>query len=137
MVGVLSAVKELLPAPPQPNAFDANLFFERRTASLARARWNARGSWCVPRHELLALLRMYTFWLIVWGCKICFSGMVLLPVLFTAHVAFYDAFPSAQLLESGAISLNGLWAQPAFIVRSALVIQLWWDGEGGLCLDGL
>ena len=69
---------ELLPAAAPPNAFDNNLFFERRSASLALSRWNERGSWCTPRPELVALLKMYAFWALVWGGKVGFGGALLL-----------------------------------------------------------
>ena len=79
------AVREFLPQPPPPSAFDANLLFERRTTALLRKRSFVPGSWYRLRKELLAVLQMQSFWGIVWAIKLALCSLVLMPALIDSH----------------------------------------------------
>ena len=68
LVGPVWLIVALLPSAAPSTAFDANSFFESRTAALVTQSWFARHSWW-PRREAVDVLRLYSFWIGVWGTK--------------------------------------------------------------------
>ena len=89
VAGVPALLLELLPHRPPPDAFDAHLFFELRSRALTRQPWwDHRGK---LRPEVAELLRMYGFWALVWGAKLTFTGVFLMPTLFDTHAGLQAA----------------------------------------------
>jgi len=155
------AVREFLPQTPPPNAFDANLLFERRTTALLRKRIFVPGSWYKLRKELLAVLQMQGFWGIVWAIKLALCSLVLMPALIDSHDALAESFPSSGLLHLGSASdqpvlhvllqpahllrflLNGvLWAVGAtiFVAETLMWYQIvltFWGGASGIRMHGM
>ena len=58
------------------------------------------------RAEVIDVIKLNGFWLLVWGLKLFFSGMALVPVLVDAHSSIYlaewyvEKGPSGSLLDS-------------------------------------
>ncbi|KAL1529896.1 hypothetical protein AB1Y20_000824 [Prymnesium parvum] len=117
-------VLELLPAPAPPNDFDSNLFFESRTAALLHEPWFKHGHFWNLREEVLDVIRMYTFWILVWALKIVLAYTLLFPNIFDAHRAIDACFPHDQLVSLGESWLS-LFSRPSYQIQLVLLVGLW------------
>lgn len=98
--GLRALALEMLPQrPPTGTSLDDNLTFERRTAALLHEPWLTESR--APRHELVAVVRMYAFWAVVWTLKMALSTRVLLPTFFDSHEKVNAAFDTAAMYEAG------------------------------------
>ena len=153
LVGGASAfIWELLPQRPPSHAFDANLFFETRSAALLRQPWLRRArSWCgwVVRPEVCDVARMYVFWVLVWGAKTAFAASTLIPAVFSAHLAVSSdvaLLADASALDAGSVLRRlfvvGLWGSTAltFLADTLLwysIVMGLWGGVAGLLIHGI
>ena len=125
LLGLWQLLVEMLPRAPPPEAFDSNIFFERRTQALARQPWFEGGR---LRPEVWSIILLYTFWGGVWGLKLLLNGMVILPALYNAHAAIDRAQPKCESCP---------WVQPAVLLRMVLLTGVWLVGIATFIADSL
>jgi hypothetical protein len=127
--------------PPERDALDAKLFFERRLADLFshRQRWFGRGRGPFLTVEVRDFLKLSSFWLAVWGLKVITARLILLPVLLESHASLVHALPLSSFLDNELYGYTtdgyttgwqlAIRLQPLMLLRAALQVLLW--GTGG------
>jgi len=78
------------------------------------------------------MLKLSTFWMIVWGLKVMAARLILLPVLLESHASLVRALPMSPFLDAYGDTSGWQLAirlQPHMLLRAALQALLW--GTGG------
>jgi hypothetical protein len=78
------------------------------------------------------MLKLSTFWMIVWGLKVVAARLLLLPVLLESHTSLVHALPMSSYFEAYGDTPGWQLAirlQPHMLLRAALQALLW--GTGG------
>lgn len=81
------------------------------------------GAGLTQRHELVALLRMYSFWAAVWVLKTVFCCAVLLPAALEAHSSLVPALVQSPTNFRGERLEQ--WPEPVHMLRSWLLSGVW------------
>ena len=117
------------------------------------------------RVQVVAVLKLSTFWGAVFGAKLAFAVLQLVPTLLSAHSALVRTFPAASLIAAhaapdvathaqagsgdtgaettaadaafAAYTAFSLWVDAALLLRSALCVGLWLCGATIFLADTL
>ena len=126
--------------PEQVLTFDANLNFEKRVRALTHSTWVHHGR---VRGALFEFVRLYTFWGIVWACKLIMARFFLLPKLFDIQDAIFEMWSEEAVADAarlgGASSALAAAAKgdPVALIQYMLVTASWIAGATAYVADSL